>query len=116
MLLAPMRLPHLGMYLAPMRLLHECMHRTPIISQPWDNLEQSQRFGIVFLEMMSCDQGAVHKERRYPEMLCSFDRHISLVWVYLGYNEVSVGFRCKITWNYIFHATSCRQIILLSLC
>lgn len=71
------------------------MHRTPIISQPWDNLEQSLRFGIVFLEMMSCDQGAVHKERRSPEMLCSFDRHISLVWVYLGYNEVSVGFLCK---------------------
>ena len=72
------------------------MHRTPIISQAWDNLEQSQRFGIVFLEMMSCDQGAVHKERRYPEMLCSFDRHISLVWVYLGYNDFQLVFFVKL--------------------
>ena len=38
------------------------MYLGPIISQHLDILHQSQRLGTVCLQMMSWNQGAVHKE------------------------------------------------------
>ena len=49
------------------------MYLAPIISQHLDILHQSQHFGIVFLQIMSSNQGAVHKEwselEIYPHLM-----------------------------------------------
>ena len=44
------------------------MYLVPIISQYLDILHQSQRLGIVFFQMVSWNQGAVHKEWHYQNV------------------------------------------------
>ena len=50
------------MYLAPIKLPHWGMYLTPIILQHLDILRQLQHLSIVFAQMMSLNKGAVHKE------------------------------------------------------
>ena len=61
MLLVPIRSPHQGMYFAPFRLPHNGMYLAPITSQHMDILHQSQRFGIVFLQIPSWIRGFCKK-------------------------------------------------------
>ena len=50
------------------------MYLGPIISQHLDILHQSQRLVTVCLQMMSWNQGAVHKEGHLPQLLGSLDK------------------------------------------
>ena len=50
------------------------MYLALIISQFLDIFHQSQYLGTVFLEMMSSNQVAVHKEFHKSEILGSFDK------------------------------------------
>ena len=50
------------------------MYLAPIISQHLDTLHQSQHLGIVFLQIMLWNWGAVHKEWHLLEILGSFGK------------------------------------------
>ena len=76
MYLTPIRVLHEGIYLALIRFLHKGIYLAPTISQYLDTLHQLQCSGIIFLQMMSWNQGAVHKERHYP-----FWAHLTSVMV-----------------------------------
>ena len=55
------RSPQQGMYLAPIRLSHQGMYLAPIGLPHLDILHQSQRLGIVFLQMISQMRGLCTK-------------------------------------------------------
>ena len=65
------------------------MYLTPIILQHLDILRQLQHLGIVFVQMISLNKGAVHKDWDYPETLGSFDKYNGL-WPLWGMWKVNI--------------------------